>query len=132
MRDIIDTFYPMIGVLNDPELLRRFGILSTTGTQLSSDSKNTLALIPWVEPSSTTMFPSQVTPQSSFDSLTNKDGDEEMRAGNVLESEETMEEDSDNINVNKEYINQPSNAVRIEPCQPYELSHPRFGSVMWS
>ena len=79
------------------------------------------------------MFPSQVTPcQSSLDTLTNKDGDEEMRAGNVLESEETMEEDSDNINVNEEYINQPSNAVRIEPCQPYELSQPQFGSVMWS
>ena len=132
MRDTIDTFYSVLGVLNDSELLRRFGILSTTGTQQSSDSKNTLALIPWVEPNSTAMFSSQVTPQSSFDTMTNKDGDEEMRAGNVLESEETMEEDSININVNEEYINQPSNAVRIEPCQPYELSHPQFGSVMWS
>jgi hypothetical protein len=78
------------------------------------------------------MLPNQGTvSESSFDALGNRpNGDDEMRANNMLELEETMEEDMDNVDVNKEYMNQPNNAVRIQPCQLYELSQPQFSSVM--
>jgi hypothetical protein len=126
-------FFLLLGALNDSELLRRFGILSTISREQCIDSKNNLALIPWVDPSSAIMLPKQGTvSESSFDALGNRpNDDEEMRANNMLEPEETtMEEDTDNVNVNKEYMNQPNNAVRTQPCQLYELSQPQFSSVM--